>query len=386
MNEYGEYFIYGSEKYDKEHPDAPKNIKGCINNGVDKETALIIWDKMVKFAEYAFNKSHATCYAGLGAKTAWLACHYPVEFMTGILNSYIGTNEKIAKYSSVCAGYDIKIYNPDINRSGKRFTVIDDDTATTGCSIIFGLGGVKDVGTVAAEAIIEERENGKFKNIEDFLSRMAEYKFNKRALMALSYSGAFDHFGFTRSALIQSTEKMLNLIKKTKNDNKDQLTLFDTLGIDRYDLGLKNIPEFDETTKALYEQEYLGYFLHHPIAQYSNRLNRWRSKKMLTNIDDVCEKMGEKMQKVRIAGLVSEKEAVYYNDKRSGAPKQILKFNLDDGTGTIKCVMFNEEAKRYSAFFNDGSIIYVLGKGSADDFGPQVSVDNIYVFDDSDKN
>ena len=385
MTEYGEYFIYGSEKYDKAHPESPKNIKGCIKNGVPEATARLIWDKMVKFAEYAFNKSHATCYAGLGAITAWLSCYYPVEFMTGVLNSYLGTNEKIAKYSSDCANLGIKVYSPDINRSGRNFTVIDNGDEK---AILFGLAGIKEVGSVAADAIIEERQNGEFKNLADFLVRMADYKFTKRALLALTYSGALDCFGYNRASLVAANTDMLDLIKRVKKKNKNQLDIFDMIEIEEYSLEIKERPDFDNFAKSIHEKEYLGYFLHHPMDEYSDKITRWKQKGMITSIEELIKVLEENNDgsDVRIAGLVSEKESLSYTDKRTKKPKQMIKFIIDDGTATIKCAMFNDEAVKFSSQFADGSVVYILGKGSLDDFGPQCRISNLYVFAEEDRN
>ena len=338
MNEYGEYFIYGSKKYDKTHPKTAKNIVGCVDNGISEHTARLIWGKMVKFASYAFNKSHATCYAGLGARTAWLFTHYPTEYMTGVLNSYIGNNEKIVKYTSLCKNAGINLVGPHINKSVKQFKIHETEE---GKNIVFGLCGIKGVGDAASNAIITNREQeGPYTSFENFLYRNVD-TIDKSTLEALIYTGALDCFEGTRNAKISAMPDIIKTIRKMRGTRR-QLNLFEALGADSSDIINVNvdltIPDYSNLQKSLLEKEYLGFFIKHPISEFSDILGKWKRKDMLHDIGPVCESTPDngKIQ-VRLAGIVSDKEVIYYRDK-TGKQKPLLKFTLGDESGTIKCV------------------------------------------------
>ncbi len=388
MNEYGEYFIYGSEKYDKTHPGSEKNIKGCINNGISESVAKAIWEKMVKFASYAFNKSHATCYAALGAKTAWLACYYPVEFMTGILNSYINNNEKLANYVSSCRQKNIRLYYPDVNKSDVKFKTVynEDKKEKYKKGIIFGLSGINGVGTVAAREIVNERKkNGEFKSVEDFLERMADTKFNKKALESLILSGGFDSFGKTRAAYMNAFDDMLKLIKDVKKKSKNQMSLFDNLNVSRYELDIRDCPEMNRVRRSTEEEKLLGCFISHPLDEYSDKLRSWERKKLYFKLapflDELIKSNSQTPKESRFAGIVKDKELAL---TRTG--KQMLKFVLDDGSATIKCVVFGDDALKISSQIQDNSVIYLLGKTKIDDYGASCIVNQVYVFTDDDMN
>lgn len=390
MNEYSNYFIYGSEKHDKENPDDVKNIPGCIKMGISESTARMIWDKMVKFASYAFNKSHATCYAALGARTAYLACHYPVEYTTGILNSFIGNNDKISYYVAKCNRKGVTVLPPDVNRSGIEFDVVIENE---GKKIIFGLSGIKDVGTIAANAIVKERkENGKFLSIEDFLTRLSDEKVNKRVLTALAYTGAFDSFGQgNRAEIVASVPKMVEIIKAIKAENKNQVNMFDDLFEtkgQRYKLEVTQKADLSMTEKSFKEKDYLGYFVNHPITAYSKKLNSWRSKNFLEDISEVvsaAENSNFPIKRKRIAGLIQNFKIINYKDKRTGNPKIMIVFSLNDETGTVKCVGYDEIAVKYSHLIHDKTIAYVLCNAKKDDFGVSCIVEAIHVFSEEEK-
>ena len=394
MNEYSKYFIYGSAEYDKLHPEASKNIPGCINSGLSESTAKMIWNKMVKFASYAFNKSHATCYAALGARTAYLNCHYPVEYMAGILNSYLGNNKKVVSYVGKCNSRGITLLAPNVNVSDVEFSVAYDSFGKG--QIVFGLSGINGIGTIAAKAIIDEREqNGDFSTIEDFLVRMAPLKINKKAIEALVYTGAFDSFHKgNRAELAEAIPKMLDVISAVKKENSQQLTMFEDLfgtKSAKYEISISPTRDFSTLKKSLLEKEYLGYFVKHPMTDYSDKLNSWRKKEFLDDISQLVveiERSGvtKKVYRKRIAGLVQDRQIKSYTDSRTGRPKSLLIFNLNDETGTIKCVAFDNVAAKYAHLVTENSIIYVLCTGKLDDFGPSCEVSDIYVFSESDRN
>ena len=390
MEEYGDYFIYGSEKYDKEHPDSAKHIIGCVNNGVSEETAKKIWDKMVKFASYAFNKSHATCYAALGARTAWLSCHFPVEYMTGVLNSYLTDNKKMARYVGACYSKKIPLLLPDVNLSDVGFRAVplptEQQTEEYKKGIIFGLSGINGVGAVAARSIVEERErNGEFRSVSDFLERMAENKLTKTSLQALILAGAFDRFPGTRRAKMACFDQMLNVIQAVKKIVKEQVSFFDIIGDDDHELQFPEMAEYSVSELSDYELEYLGYYIHHPISEYSGKLDRWEKKGMLIRIANVEQAMEmHPTLDVRIAGLVKNVEQKRY--MKNGKPKSLLRFEMDDGTGTISCVAFDKAAVDMNNALIGHNVVYIHGQAKLDDFGLSCRVDDVYAFDKGDKN
>ncbi|WCK56967.1 DNA polymerase III subunit alpha (plasmid) [Aneurinibacillus sp. Ricciae_BoGa-3] len=236
LNEYEAYFIHGSQK---------KGIVGCIANGIPEETAKSIWAKMKKFAEYAFNKSHAGGYAEISIRTGWLAFYYPVEYMTATLNSFITKADKIKLYLSVCKKKGIEVLSPDVNKSREVFTVDGD-------AIRFGLMGIKNMGKVSTDVIAERDARGTFKDFQDFAERMAKhFKVDKRMLEALVYSGAVDDFEGTRKAKLSVLPEILDSASiEKKNYQSGQLDLF-SLSDDFAEFKHIAIPEVAEFDKKV---------------------------------------------------------------------------------------------------------------------------------------
>lgn len=200
-------------------------IPGAIRNGLDEKTANEIFDEMSDFASYAFNKSHAAAYAVVGYQTAWLKHYYPVEFMAALLNSFLGSPEKISRYVYECRKMGIKVLPPDINESGLGFTVSDG-------KIRFGLAAVKNVGTSVVKQLIAEREkNGPFISLPDLCERMEGRDLNKRCVESLIKSGAFDSLKVYRSRLINSYEKIIDNITHVKKMKMEGQLSFSTAGI-----------------------------------------------------------------------------------------------------------------------------------------------------------
>lgn len=377
MNEYENYFIYGSADYDKHHPDDTKKIKGCIHNGISESVAKTVWNKMTKFAEYAFNKSHATCYASIGVKTAWLSCYYPAEFMSGILNSYIGKTDKIRRYILACKDRKIGILPPDINQSDLLFTVKKSGRQK---NIIFGLAGITGVGDVAAKIIVEERtKHGPFKDLLDFLKRTAK-NIDKSVIEALIYTGAFDCFGYTRASLIDALPKIDRIASNIRKNNEMQLTFFDFFDEEKYKLDIQDMPELSKYNLSKKEQEYLGLMINHPILDYKEKFDEWKSEDNLIDIADVLEQFehNHELEKVdcRIAGVVLNKETKSYVNKH-GKRNQFVRFDVDDGTGYVKTVAFGTDFLKYNTLLNEGSVVYILGTIVSDEFGYSLKIEKL---------
>ncbi|MBQ5852058.1 MAG: DNA polymerase III subunit alpha, partial [Lachnospiraceae bacterium] len=274
-------FVYGDEN---------AGIIGCVNNGIDEKTANIIFDQMMDFAEYAFNRSHAAAYGIISYKTAYFKCHYTAEFFAATINSYKGDNDKLAKYTAFCEEKNIKIIKPDVNISRAGFTVNGED-------IVFGLMVLKHVGSSAAQKVIEERETrGKFTSFFDFCKRC--YKIvTKRMVESMIYVGCFDSFGHTRASLLGCYETLLTQAADM-GQSEGQLTFFD-IGFQSFNIEIEDKPEIDLNHLLSCEKDIAGLYLSgHPLNEYRNKL-----KAVPNKISDIKEgKVGVGKQ-VTIGGM-----------------------------------------------------------------------------------
>ncbi len=249
-------------------------VPGCVRNGIDSESANKIFDEMAEFAKYAFNKSHAACYAVIAYRTAYLKAYYPSEFMAAMLNSYLGNLDKVPVYIDECKALNISILKPDINLSELKFTVDNGN-------IRFGLGSVKNVGIAPVEAIINERnKNGKFKSFTDFCERIADEAVNKKCIESLIKSGAFDNFEKNRNTLLSSYEKIIDMIdSKNKKGLDGQFSMFDMGNSEDENKELNYVfeekEEFSEKELLSLEKEMLGIYLSgHPLEKLKDEIER----------------------------------------------------------------------------------------------------------------
>ena len=253
-------------------------VPGCVRNGIDEVSANKIFDEMAEFAKYAFNKSHAACYAVVSYQTAFLKAYYPPEFMAAMLNSYLGNLDKVPVYIDECKSLNIEILKPSINESELKFTAINGN-------IRFGLGSIKNVGIQPVENIIKERnENGKFKSFTDFCERIAEASVNKKCIESLIKSGAFDEFEQNRSTLLASFEGIVDTIQSTKKKGLEgQFSMFDFGAInDDLENNMNDIKyafiekeEFSEKELLSQEKEMLGIYLSgHPLSKLKEEIEK----------------------------------------------------------------------------------------------------------------
>ena len=251
-------------------------VPGCIRNGIDEESANKIFDEMAEFAKYAFNKSHAACYAVISYQTAYLKAYYPPEFMAAMLNSYLGNLDKVPVYIDECKALNIQILKPDINISGLKFSVDKGN-------IRFGLGSIKNVGVAPIEAIIKERnKNGSFENFTEFCERISNESVNKKCIESLIIAGAFDNLGETRATYLASFEGILEIIQSTKKKSMEgQFSMFD-LGSNKEEDNLQEIKytyikkeEFSEKELLSQEKEMLGIYLSgHPLSKLEEEIKK----------------------------------------------------------------------------------------------------------------
>ena len=268
-----EVFIHG--QVDKEGNIV---VPGCVRNGIDEKSANKIFDEMAEFAKYAFNKSHAACYAVVSYQTAYLKAYYPPEFMAAMLNSYLGNLDKVPVYIDECKSLNIEILKPSINDSELKFTAINGN-------IRFGLGSVKNVGITPVENIIKERkENGPFKSFTDFCERVVEKGVNKKCIESLIKSGAFDEFMQNRSTLLKSFEGIIDLIQSSKKKGLEgQFSMFDMgLGSEDKENNMEDIKykfietdEFSDKELLSQEKEMLGIYLSgHPLSKLKDEIEK----------------------------------------------------------------------------------------------------------------
>lgn len=377
LAELGQQFIYG--EVDK---DGNVIIDGCIKRGISEEIAIHIWEKMKKFGQYAFNKSHAGGYAEIALRTGWLAYYYPTEYMCATLNSFITKADRIKMYMSVCKKKSIQILPPDVNHSREVFTV-------DGESIRFGLMGIKNMGKISKSVILERDIRGEFDNFQDFAERMAKnYKVDKRLLEALIYSSAVDSFKGTRRAKLSVLDKILDSASiEKKNFISGQIDLFSLYEeFAKYkEIEIPEMEEFDKKLKLDKEKEFAGFYVtEHPLDDYTDYFAKEGVNEIgfLQGNDDEIEDEEDSESSsynhdgevVKIAGIIKDLK-IFYTKKDQ---KPLYVFQVEDKTGEMKAVIFSNKIELNQDKLVEGKVVIVQGQLKQDDFGVQIIVRNIY--------
>ena len=358
MEEERKYFIHG-----KEDENGNLEIQGCIRNGVPEDIANKIFDDMIDFAKYAFNKSHAAAYGVISYETAYLKAYYPVEFMAALITSVMGNTDKVVEYIRECSALEIEILKPDINKSFGKFSV-------EGHDIRFGLAAVKNVGINVINNIIKEREaNGDFKDFADLVKRLDSKDLNKRVLESLIKCGAFDNISDNRASLMMGYEKLLESVSMDRKKNvKGQISLFDGLQmgeeiveVEQEVSSIPKVNEFEERERLALEKEVLGMYVSgHPLGEYEKEL------KNNTSIDN--GKINALKEDMEAYLNLDEKEVILGGmivNKRIQTTKRndIMAFlELEDLYGTIEVIVFPQVLKQYNTILNEDNIIYIKGK------------------------
>ena len=350
-------FVYG---------DPSRNIDGCIARGVSEAAAQSIYDEIVDFANYAFNKAHAVCYAIVAYQTAYLKCHYPKQYMAALMTSVLDSAAKISGYIAECKEMGIPVLPPDINHS-------DDPFVVEGDSIRFGLGAVKNVGHGLIRAVVAKRnEGGPFRSLEDFLQRMEEGELNKRAVENFIKCGAMDCFGYHRSELLAVYDTMMDSVSSSRRKNlAGQIGLFSMLETDDKAAAIP-IPKLDELRKAdlmAMEKETTGIYLSgHPMDDYRPYLRN-------THVVPIAELMGEESryqddQIVSVAGVVQS-----FKMKTTRNNTAMAYVTLEDDTASIEMLMFSNVINQYGGYIRENQAVVVTGRLSIrDDKDPQIVV------------
>nr|WP_330389009.1 DNA polymerase III subunit alpha [Tepidibacter thalassicus] len=351
MEQERQYFIYG--KLDE---DGNIEIPGCVRNGVDESIANKIYDDMIDFAKYAFNKSHAAAYGVLGYQTAYLKAYYPVEFMAALITSVMGNTDKVVEYIRECNTLGIDVLKPDINKSFGKFSV-------EGNNIRFGLEAVKNVGVnVIKDIIVEREQNGEFSDFIQFCKRVDSKDLNKRVIESLIKCGAFDSINPNRAQLMAGFEKILESIAMDRKKNLvGQVSLFDMANEEENIYILPKVSEFKEKEKLSLEKEVLGMYISgHPLSQYERelKLNSSININVLSQVKENYEEFFKYDNKdVTIGGIIINK--TIKTTKRN----DIMAFiELEDLYGSIEIIVFPRVLQRYSDLIKEDAIVYVKGK------------------------
>ena len=358
-------FVYG---------DPQQQIDGCIARGVPEAVGQSIYDEIVAFANYAFNKAHAVCYAVVSYQTAYLKCHYPRQYMAALMTSVLDSAEKIAGYIAECKEIGIETLPPDINHSQDHFSVEGD-------CIRFGLGAVKSVGHGLIRTMVTKRtEGGPFRNLEDFLERMGEGELNKRAVENFIKCGAMDCFGCHRSELLAVYESMMDAVSSTRKKNLEgQMGLFSMLSDtpSAVSITIPHLPELPRGELMAMEKETTGIYISgHPMDAYRQKLKN-------TSVVPIGALLAEESQFrdeqiVSIAGII---QTVKTKLTRSNSTMAYV--TMEDDTASIEMIAFSGVLNEYGGYLKENTPVVVVGKLSLrDDKEPQVIVNRVRLISD----
>ena len=366
-------FVYGDEA---------EGIKGCIANGISEQAANAIYDSMVDFAKYAFNKSHAAAYAVISVQTAWLKYYYPVEFMAALMTSVIDNSTKASEYLYHCKEMGIPVLSPDINSGQGEFTAEGDH-------VRYGLYAIKALGRPVIDRIIEERrENGLYQTLQDFIERTTDRDVNKRAVENLIKAGACDSLDGTRKQMVIVSASLIDQVaQQKKNSLAGQMSLFDLVSDDvkkEYQIHYPDVGEYSKEELLGYEKEVLGIYLSgHPMEEY---MAKWK-KNVTASAGDFLldEETGETKakdnEKVIVGGMISEKTVKYTRNNQAMAF-----ITIEDITGTVEVIIFPKIYERFSAFLNEDAKVFVTGRAQIDDERDgKIICDRIIPFEDVQK-
>ena len=370
MEKERESFVYGNPE---------DGVPGCVNNGISEKIANKIYDEMIDFAKYAFNKSHAAAYAVVSYQTAWLKYYYPVEFMAALMTSCIDNPGKVAEYILNSRQMGISILPPDVNQSEGIFTV-------EGKSIRYGMSAIKGIGKPVMEAVTREREeNGPFVSLQDFAGRMTGKEINKKTVENFIKSGAFDSLGATRKQMMQIYISVLDAAaQERKNSLTGQMSLFDFVDAETkhsYEIPLPNVGEYGKEEKLAFEKEVLGIYISgHPLEEQEEC---WRKNITAVTTDFLPdEETGFPKvvdgAKVIVGGMITDKKIKYTKNN-----KTMAFLTLEDLLGTLEIVVFPRDYERNAVLMQEDAKVFIQGRVSAeDDKASKLICEKMYAFED----
>ena len=364
------------------HGDPARSIAGCAANGIPEAVAQSIYDEIYDFANYAFNKAHAVCYAVVAYQTAWFKCHHPKEYMAALLTSVLDSSDKVAEYIAECKEWHISLLPPDINESEADFTVSEG-------GIRFGLVALKGVGRSVINSLLEERsKGGPFTDFMDFCDRMFDHDLNRRVLESLIKSGAFDRMGCKRSQLMEVFGQVLDGIAASRKRNVEgQLDLFGMGGGEAEQaalpaLHLANIPEYTPQQLMTMEKEVTGLYLTgHPMDAYREAARRRGAVTIGSILSDFAREDGPAVyrdgQMVKVAGVIST-----YKTRTTRNNTLMAYVSLEDDTGGMELLVFARALDQSGGYIRENQAILASGRISVrDEKEPQLMADEIRPLD-----
>lgn len=354
MEEERQNFVYGNQE-DK--------VPGCIQNGIDEKTANKIYDEMIDFAKYAFNKSHAAAYAVVSYQTAYLKYYYPVEYMAALMTSVIDFPSKVAEYIQTCREMGIPILPPDINKGEVTFSV-------DGGSIRYALSAIKSIGRPVIEGIVKERnQNGEFKTLKEFLTRMSGKEINKRVIENFIKAGAFDSLeGSRRQLMLIYVQVMDSVNQENKTSISGQMSLFDLVGEEEkkaFEIRLPDVEEYDKETLLAFEKEVLGIYVSgHPLDNYRSILEKNITASTADFQPDETTGIAKVRdgEKVVLGGMIADKTIKYTKNN-----KVMAFLTVEDLVGTVEIVVFPRDYEKNQQLFTEDARLFIQGRVSAED-------------------
>lgn len=331
-------------------------IDGCSKNGVDEKTANDIFDQMSEFAKYAFNKSHAACYALVAYRTAYMKRYYPAQFMAALLTSVLDSSNKVARYIAECKRLGLRLSVPDVNKSVKGFFA-------NGNVINYGLLGIKNLGSEFINDIIKERENGEYKDLFDFCSRLQTNHFNRRAVESLIRCGALDSLGANRRCMLQALPALVsNLEDYRRKTMYGQVGFFDIVSDDHsfgFEFEMPQVEEFPKSELLKMEKEMTGLYLSgHPLDKYDDIITALGYARTVDLLEDAGSLHSKYKDggRVSVAGIISK---ITLKQTRNGANMAFV--TIEDLYGSVEIIVFPNTLEKYNQFLIQGSVITVFG-------------------------
>jgi len=358
------------------HGDEKRSIDGAVKRGVPEAVANSIYDEILDFASYAFNKAHAVCYAIVAYRTGYMKKHYPQQYMAALLTSVLENSAKVAEYIAECRDMGMKLLPPDVNESGANFTVAGKD-------LRFGLVAIKGIGWGMINGVVAERErNGSFQSFEDFCRRMSGKDMNRRAVENLIRAGAFDSIERNRKALLQIAGTVLeNIARQERSTIDGQIDLFGDFAEESSaatSIPIPKVSEFTLQEKMIMEKETTGLYLSgHPMDQYRALVRRAGMAPIAAIMGDFASEDGPSRfkdgQTVTVAGIVASSKT-----KTTKNNTLMSYIQLEDDTGTMELIVFQRALDQGGAYLSENSAVIIKGKISVrDEKEPQIMVDNI---------
>ena len=363
------YVVYGNEE---------EHVPGCINRGIDEKTANKIFDEMIDFAKYAFNKSHAAAYAVVAYQTAYLKCHYPAEFMAALITSVLDRTDKVSEYIAHCRKLDIPILPPDINEGYSQFSV-------SGNAIRYGLSALKSVGRPVIDAIVAEREaHGRYRDLKDFISRLSNKEVNKRTIESFIKSGALDSFPANRRQMMMIYVQLIDQVNQEKKSAMTgQMSLMDLLGEEEkkaFDIRYPDVAEYEKEEKLSFEKDVLGIYVSgHPLEDYQNLMD---TNINATTHDFIADaETGETVAKDQIyytiGGMIAAKTV-----KMTKSNQNMAFITLEDLLGSLEVVVFPKKYEQYRSILEPDSKILVYGRASISEDEGKLLLERAVSFDE----